>query len=219
MNTPAEERPEWRSSLVRGLQIGLRGRVTLAVAAVGLLLSVVLSLTTVTVARNTLLATREDALTQRAAANAETIRGGLDNAEAADLQTLLSSLPDGGTPSLITAGPDGEPVQVSIDSRFGIDTLPDALLDRVVQQRQSAIMRFESSGEPGVVAVAQGPPNPKAIHTLTTTWQRFEVPITLPDVSAIKITPGHYTGLGFDMITRAAPTIDIANVEAWAMDR
>jgi two-component system, OmpR family, sensor histidine kinase MtrB len=137
VNTPAEERPEWRSSLVRGLQIGLRGRVTLAVAAVGLLLSVVLSLTTVTVARNTLLATREDALTQRAAANAETIRGGLDNAEAADLQTLLSSLPDGGTPSLITTGPDGEPVQVSIDSRFGIDTLPDALLDRVVQQRQS----------------------------------------------------------------------------------
>lgn len=157
MNTPAEERPEWRSSLVRGLQIGLRGRVTLAVAAVGLLLSVVLSLTTVTVARNTLLATREDALTQRAAANAETIRGGLDNAEAADLQTLLSSLPDGGTPSLITTGPDGEPVQVSIDSRFGIDTLPDALLDRVVQQRQSAIMRFESSGEP---LVAVGIPLP-----------------------------------------------------------
>ena len=73
---------------------------------------------------------------------------------------------------------------------------------------------FESSGEPGIVAVAQGPPNPKAIHTLTTKWQRFEVPITLPDVSSIKITPGHYTGLGFDMITRAAPTIDIGNVEA-----
>ena len=78
---------------------------------------------------------------------------------------------------------------------------------------------FEPSGEPGVVAVAQGPPNPKAIYTLTTKWQRFEVPVTLPDVSAIKITPGHYTGLGFDMITRAAPTIDIANVEAWAVER
>ena len=77
---------------------------------------------------------------------------------------------------------------------------------------------FESSGEPGVVAVAQGPPNPKAIYTLTTKWQRFEVPVTLPDVSAIKITSGHYTGLGFDMIARAAPTIDIANVEARAME-
>lgn len=78
---------------------------------------------------------------------------------------------------------------------------------------------FESSGEPGVVAVAQGPPNPKAIYTLTTKWQRFEVPITLPDVSTKKITPGHYTGLGFDMITRAAPTIDIANVEARAVEQ
>lgn len=73
---------------------------------------------------------------------------------------------------------------------------------------------FESSGEPGVVAIAEGPPNPKAIVTLTTRWQRFEVPVALPDVSAKKITPGHYTGLGFDIIKRAAPTIDIANVEA-----
>ena len=77
---------------------------------------------------------------------------------------------------------------------------------------------FESSGEPGVVALAQGPPNPRAIRTLTTQWQRFEVPITLPEVSALTITPGHYTGLGFDMITRAAPTIDIANVEARAIE-
>ncbi|MDP2322856.1 MAG: hypothetical protein Q8N51_02375 [Gammaproteobacteria bacterium] len=76
---------------------------------------------------------------------------------------------------------------------------------------------FESSGEPGLVAVAQGPPNLKAIYTLTTQWQRFEVPVTLPDVSAIKTTPGHYTGLGFDMITRAAPVIDIAMVEARAV--
>lgn len=73
---------------------------------------------------------------------------------------------------------------------------------------------FESSGEPGKVAVAQGPPNPRAIRTLTPRWQRFEVPITLPETSDKKVTPGHYTGLGFDMIIRAAPTIDIANVEA-----
>lgn len=76
---------------------------------------------------------------------------------------------------------------------------------------------FESSGESGAVAVAQGPPDPKAIQILTTSWQRFEATIALPDVSAKKITPGHYTGLGFDMVTRAAPTIDIANVEARAV--
>ena len=73
---------------------------------------------------------------------------------------------------------------------------------------------FESSGEPGRVAVAEGPPNPRAVRTLTPQWQRFEVPIMLPDVSTKTITSGHYTGLGFDMISRAAPTIDIANVEA-----
>jgi signal transduction histidine kinase len=145
---------------VRGLQIGLRGRVTLAVAAVGLLLSVVLSVTTVTVARNTLLATREDALARQALDNSETIRGGLENpvsADAADLQTLLSSLPDGGVPSLITTSDDGSPLPVSIDPRFGVDTLPPALLDRVVRDRESAIMRFESGGE---ALVAVGIPLP-----------------------------------------------------------
>jgi signal transduction histidine kinase len=156
----ARTTPERRTPLLRGLQIGLRGRVTLAVAAVGLLLSVVLSVTTVTVARNTLLATREDALSRQALDNAETIRGGLDDPEAtaaADVQTLLSSLPDGGVPSLITTGADGEPVSVSIDSRFGVDSLPRTLLDRVVEDRESAIMRFESGGE---ALVAVGIPLP-----------------------------------------------------------
>ncbi len=156
--SPAVQQPaERRGSLVRGLQIGLRGRVTMAVALVGLLLSVVLSLTTVTVARNTLLTTREDALERQALDNSGTIRGGLDNAEAADLQTLLNSLPDGGVPSLIATGADGEPVSVSVDSRFGVDALPRALRDRVVQDRESGIMRFESDGE---ASVAVGIPLP-----------------------------------------------------------
>lgn len=141
-----------RRGLHRGLQIGLRGRITLAVALVGLLLSVVLSFTTVTVARNTLLDTREDVLSFQALANSETIRGGLEGAEAADLQTLLSSLPDGGVPSLIVGGSIADPVTVSVDSRLGVDVLPGSLLDRVVEDREGAIMRFESSGEP-LVAV------------------------------------------------------------------
>lgn len=141
-----------RRGLDRGLQIGLRGRITLAVALVGLLLSVVLSATTVTVARNTLLDTREDALARQAVANSETIRGGLDGAEAADLQTLLSSLPDGGVPSLIVGGEVADPVTVSVDSRFGVDVLPRSLRERVVVDREGAIMRFEADGEP-LVAV------------------------------------------------------------------
>ncbi len=157
MSPAAQPAAERHGSLIRGLRIGLRGRVTLAVAAVGLLLSIVLSVTTVTVARNTLLTTREDALTLQALDNAETIRGGLDNAEAADLQTLLSSLPDGGVPSLIATGADGAPVSVSVDSRFGVDALPQSLLERVVDERESAIIRFESGGE---ALVAVGIPLP-----------------------------------------------------------
>ncbi|CAN5566220.1 HAMP domain-containing sensor histidine kinase [soil metagenome] len=139
-------------SLHRGFQIGLRGRITLAVALVALLLSVVLSITTVTVAKNTLLDTREETLSRQATANAETIRGGLGNAETADLQTLLSSLPDTGAPSIVigSTSADGgaDPTSVSVDARYGIDTLPDELVTKVVDDRESSVMRFRSGGEP-----------------------------------------------------------------------
>jgi len=138
-------------SLHRGFQIGLRGRITLAVALVALLLSVVLSITTVTVAKSTLLDTREDSLSTQAVANAETIRGGLGTAETADLQTLLSSLPDTGAPSVVigsTASAGGtEPTTVSVDTRYGIDVLPPDLVDAVVEDRESSIMRFRARGE------------------------------------------------------------------------
>lgn len=150
--SPAVQESPRRGGLQRGLQIGLRGRVTLAVALVGLLLSIVLSFTTVAVARSTLLDTREDSLSLQALANSETIRGGLDNAEAADLQTLLSSLPDSGAPSLIINPPGGEAVSVSRDASLGVEVLPRELRDRVVIDRESSIMRFEAGGEP-LVAV------------------------------------------------------------------
>jgi hypothetical protein len=76
---------------------------------------------------------------------------------------------------------------------------------------------FEASGKPGVVAVVQGAPNPNAAVTLTTKWQLFEKRITLPDVSDKTITSGHYTGVGFDLCSTSAPTIDIANVEVRAL--
>lgn len=152
--SPALQESPGRRALHRGMQIGLRGRVTLAVALVGLLLSIVLSLTTVTVARTTLLDTREDSLSRQAMANSETVSGGLGEQETptSDLQTLLSSLPDGGVPSLIVPGPQGEDVSVSVDARFGVDVLPRSLRTTVVQDREPAIMRFESEGVP-LVAV------------------------------------------------------------------
>src|SRR5690606_5220986 len=84
---------------IEGIRFGLRGRITLAVALVGLFLSVVLSFTTLPVAQDTLLDKREEGLTARIAANSATIRGNVTNADPSELQTLLSSLPDGGIPS------------------------------------------------------------------------------------------------------------------------
>jgi hypothetical protein len=72
---------------------------------------------------------------------------------------------------------------------------------------------FESSGKPGIVAVASGKPNPAAACRLTTKWTRFEKVIAFPPVEGKSITAGHYTGVGFDLDSRFAGSIDIANVE------
>ena len=137
--------------LQRAIQIGLRGRIVLAVAAVAMLLSVVLAVTTVAVAKNTLLTTREETLTAQAIANADTVSGALGSAETADLQTLLSSLPESGSPLLLTGAAvplSGEdPSTVSVDARYGIDALPAEFLDSVVQERNNAVMRFRFDGE------------------------------------------------------------------------
>ena len=73
---------------------------------------------------------------------------------------------------------------------------------------------FDASGTPGTVTVAQGMPNPNAVCLLTSNWQRFEKIITLPDVKDKSITPGHYTGIGFDLYQAFGPvSIDIADVQ------
>ncbi len=72
---------------------------------------------------------------------------------------------------------------------------------------------FESSGQWNQVDVAQGPAKPSASCELGREWQRFEKIIALPGVDDKSITPGHYTGVGFDLIARGAPTIELANIE------
>ena len=163
MKLPWRRRSASTGNLLSGFQIGLRGRITLAVALVGLLLSVVLSVTTITVARSTLLDTREDSLSRQALTNSETVRRNIDNAEAADLQTLLSSLPDGGIPSLIVGAGPGDPVTVSVNSKYGVDVLPQELRDRVVEDRENSIMRFHSDGQP-LLAVGVAVPDSDASY-------------------------------------------------------
>ena len=153
-DTPSQSTDHERRSVVRlqqAIQIGLRGRIVLAVAAVAMLLSVVLAVTTVAVAKNTLLTTREDSLTTQALANAETVSGALGTAETSDLQTLLGSLPEAGSPLLLTgdAAPSSgkDPSTVSVDARYGIDALPTDFLSAVVNNRDNAVMRFRYDGE------------------------------------------------------------------------
>ncbi len=188
----------------RGSQIGLRGRITLAVTAVSLLMSIVLAFTTLAVGRSTLIDTRERGVTTQAMANAETIRGGLTNAEASNLQTLLSSLPDTGSPSLIIAptgsSPD-EPTTVSLNPRFGVDTLPTSMIREVTVERRNSIMRFSARGEP-LLAVGIAIPDSDASY--------FQIH-ALDDIDAALRT----MRVGLVIVTLVATVIAVA-ISRWA---
>ena len=115
----------------------------------------------------------------------------------------------------------GQTVRFSFHGRVGrgeLDMVPilwhsyDANTPGIVGVKGRGYELFESSGRPGEVAVAQGRPNPAAVCHLTAAWGRFGKLITLPSTDGKSITPGHYTGVGFDLISRAAPTIDLARV-------
>lgn len=147
MTAPEERAQEDR--LPRGLHPGLRARIAIAVALVTLLSSTAVGITTMTVARRTLIDQREASVSRRVLANARTVEGSIGRAAAPDLQTVLSSLPDAGKPSLLLQA-DGHPVSASLDARFGVDTLPQQLKDRVLGG-ESSIMRVRVAGQPVVV--------------------------------------------------------------------
>jgi len=115
----------------------------------------------------------------------------------------------------------GQTVRMSFHARVGsgeFDLIPilwhsyDAETPGIVAVKGKGYELFESSGTPGEVAVAQGEPRPSAVCRLTEKWQRFEKIIALPNVSGKSITPGHYTGVGFDYHARPNTNIDIAAV-------
>lgn len=144
--TAAEAKSHWV-----GPRLGIRARIAISVALVTMLLSVAMSVTTLAITRQTLLDTRERSVTSRALANARTISGSMSGQETAELQPLLSSLSDAGKPSLELATADS-PVTVSLDPRYGVDSIPASLRERVARDRRGGIMRFRMRGEP-VVAV------------------------------------------------------------------
>jgi two-component system sensor histidine kinase MtrB len=136
--------------LRRGIHPGLRARIAISVALVTLLASVAVAVTTMTVTKRTLIDQREESVSRRVLANARTVQGSIGRAATQDVQTVLSSLPDAGKPSVVLPT-DGRTVTASLDPRFGVDAIPRSLRDRVLSG-ESGIMRFDVDGQP-VVAV------------------------------------------------------------------
>jgi signal transduction histidine kinase len=120
------------------------------VALVTLLTSVAVAVTTMTVTKRTLIDQREESVSRRVLANARTVQGSIGRAPTQDVQTVLSSLPDAGKPSVVLPT-DGRTVTASLDPRFGVEAIPRSLRDRVLSG-DSGIMRYDSEGQP-VVAI------------------------------------------------------------------
>lgn len=147
--TSPEEQPS-QDRLPRGVHPGLRARMAISVALVTLLASIAVAVTTMTVTRRTLIDQREASVSRRVLANARTVEGSIGKASAQDLQTVLSSLPDAGKPSLVLHD-EGQAVTASLDSRFGVDALPQKL-KALAEGGESGIMRVRIAGQP-VVAI------------------------------------------------------------------
>lgn len=153
--------------------LGIRGRIIATVTLSALVVSIGVSLATITVGRRTLLDTRESSIIRQAEANARTVSGGLtpSNPDTTALQTVLSSLPDTSSPSVLlgTSGTGGKPKSISQNPKYGTDLLPRALVQAVSEQRENRIMRFRSKGEL-LVAVGIAIPDTNAsyfqIHSL-----------------------------------------------------
>lgn len=116
----------------------------------------------------------------------------------------------------------GKTVVMSFWARTGggeVDLIPilwhsyDSQTEGITGVKGKGYELFEASGQKGVVAVASGKPNPAAVCKLTPKWQRYEKRITLPAVEGKSITPGHYTGVGFDLDSRYQGHVDLAEIE------
>ncbi|MCC6796905.1 MAG: hypothetical protein IT366_17430 [Candidatus Hydrogenedentes bacterium] len=108
-------------------------------------------------------------------------------------------------------------------SEDGVDLIPimwhsyDAETPGIVAVKGKGYELFESSGVAGMVAVAQGAPNPLAGSKMKTEWQTFEKILSLPATDGKSITKGHYTGVGFDLTVGKRITVDLAEVELYEL--
>lgn len=115
-----------------------------------LLIAALVSLSSVGLSRRNLLEQRERNLSTRALINAATIVDKIDVPDQ-DPQTLFGSLSVAGRPSVVLI--DGEePRAISLDPRYGANTVPSELTDDVMASGEARIMRYTRDDEPLVAA-------------------------------------------------------------------
>ena len=149
MSPPPRRRRSGTARSYRGLRIGLRGRVTMAVAAgrpaaVGRAVAHHDHRGTQHAARHT----RGRAVACRRWRTPRPSEAGSTTADGRPTCRRCSArCPTGASPRSSSTRSDGAPVPVSVDSRYRHRrAAPEPLRDRVVDDRESAIMRFESDG-------------------------------------------------------------------------
>jgi two-component system sensor histidine kinase MtrB len=138
--------------------LGLRSRIAATFAVGAVILSLVLISASLLVVRSNLLNQNETQLVERAEVNARQVGPKIGQTEV-DAQTLFGSLLTEGLPSVVIRDPRGSGtyVPISADTKYGASSIPEALTGKVLDDREAAIMRYESDGE---VLVAAGIPLP-----------------------------------------------------------
>ncbi|MFV0315689.1 MAG: ATP-binding protein [Microthrixaceae bacterium] len=157
MNTAEHSHAEYR--------FGLRTRIALAVSVVSLALSIAVSLTVYTVARQTLLDAREESAASRTLKNMTQVAGrNLSTAEPNDVLGVLSNLTDAGKAIAVW---DGGTSSQAVDGTYTVEEVPPALLSRALEERETGIMRFEGDGETVVGVAAPIPEQDAAYFEIT----------------------------------------------------
>jgi signal transduction histidine kinase len=137
--------------------IGLRARITLAFSLGALVVSLLLIVASAILIRKNLLTQRERLVSERVAVNAALVADKVGLPEI-DAQTVFGSLSTAGKPSVVLRDPSTRSdVFISVDTAYGAATLPDSLRSEVLNDRTTAMMRYQRGGE---LLLAVGTPIP-----------------------------------------------------------
>ncbi len=177
-----------------GFNLGLRARIAAAVTLVTFALSIVVWITTVTVARETLLNTREDTVIRRAQKNSDVISSfNLSESAPTAVQTTLSSLSDTEHPSVVwNKGED----EVSLDPQYTASDVPPEMLRRALEGGGASIMRYEFRDQI-VVAVTLPIPEQQAAYVEVSSLADVETAVNTISTALLVAVVGSSLAAGF----------------------